>query len=141
MAEARCHTSEDLLRLLLQQLPGQFVQVGNQTVVRHLTEEEKRRRVETRQRLEEEAPALWAGLVRENERFYRRDGYLDVELDKKGRPRRKPLGRGRPRAPQPKKKTITVRLDQATFDKLQDYCKTKNILASEAVRRAVRLLR
>ena len=47
---------------------------------------------------------------------------------------------GRPPAKHPKDKNFTVRLDQETFEKLEQYCKKNNIAKGAAVRQAIVLM-
>lgn len=48
---------------------------------------------------------------------------------------------GRPKAEKPQDKRITVRMTQETFDKFESYCKNQQVTKSEAIRRAVELLK
>ena len=48
---------------------------------------------------------------------------------------------GRPKAEKPQDKRVTVRMTQETFDKFESYCKNQHVTTSEAIRRAVELLK
>lgn len=48
---------------------------------------------------------------------------------------------GRPKAEKPQDKRVTVRMTQETFDKFESYCETQKVTKSEAIRRAVELLK
>ena len=48
---------------------------------------------------------------------------------------------GRPKAESPQNKRITVRMDADTFEKFNSYCERETVTKSEAIRRAVELLK
>lgn len=47
---------------------------------------------------------------------------------------------GRPKAENPKKNDVKVRLDDKTSKKLDDYCREHSITRAEAIRRGIHLL-
>lgn len=47
---------------------------------------------------------------------------------------------GRPKAEKPKQIRFSIRLDEETDLKLQEYCKRNNLTKGEAIRRALKLL-
>lgn len=47
---------------------------------------------------------------------------------------------GRPKLDKPLNVDVKVRLDNATNEKLEEYCKTNSITKAEAIRRGIHLL-
>lgn len=47
---------------------------------------------------------------------------------------------GRPKAENPKAARFSIRLDEATEKRLQEYCKAHEITKGEAIRRGIHLL-
>lgn len=47
---------------------------------------------------------------------------------------------GRPKAENPKKNDVKVRLDDETSKKLEDYCREHSITRAEAIRQGIHLL-
>lgn len=47
---------------------------------------------------------------------------------------------GRPKSDNPLNVDVKVRLDSATSEKLEEYCKEHNITRTEAIRRGIHLL-
>lgn len=47
---------------------------------------------------------------------------------------------GRPKSENPLNVDVKVRLDSATNEKLEEYCKVNNITRTEAIRRGIHLL-
>ena len=90
----------------------------------------------------EKARDLWEQLIKKNEKFFLRDGYLDIEyLSDKNNYRRILLSKGRPKQEQTKDKRITIRLDSGLQEILNNYCQTNNINESEAIRIAIHELK
>lgn len=92
----------------------------------------------------DKAKELWQELLSKNEKFFRKDGYLDIEyLSDKKVYRRIPLKRGQPAKEDKikKDKKVTIRLDDELEEILNDYCQTNNIKPSEAIRKAILKLR
>lgn len=48
---------------------------------------------------------------------------------------------GRPKSDNPQDKRVTVRMTAETFKKFEGYCERENVTKSEAIRRAVDLLK
>lgn len=48
--------------------------------------------------------------------------------------------KGRPKVEKPKEVRYTIRLDQETEERLQEYCKEHGITRGEAIRRGIHLL-
>lgn len=55
-------------------------------------------------------------------------------------PRRKMVRTGRPRAENPKSNRFSIRLDDETQEKLDNYCREHQISKGEAIRRGIHLL-
>lgn len=47
---------------------------------------------------------------------------------------------GRPKAENPKRNDVKVRLDDATTERLMEFCKEKGITKAEAIRQGIELL-
>ena len=47
---------------------------------------------------------------------------------------------GRPKINNPKSNRITIRLDDETYSKINEYCKQENIDKAEAIRRGIKKL-
>lgn len=85
---------------------------------------------------------IWSELLIKNEKFYNKDGFIDVEyLSDKNIYRRKPLPKGRPREINTKEHRRTVRLDDALMEQLAEYCKVHGCDESEAIRVAIKRLK
>lgn len=90
---------------------------------------------------ESKAKELWGKLVESNIKFFNKDKFLDIEyLSDKKTYRRKPLSRGRPSVKEKKDNRITIRLNDNEMKILENYCRTKNMSESKAVRYAIRRL-
>lgn len=123
---ARCEGFRDLENLMLRQLE------------RPKHKEEYAEALRVRQEVISKAPELWKELVKKNEKWFKQEGYLDIEyLSDKNTYRRKPLERGRPKKRETMGKRITIRLDAELEEILNKYCQTNNITESEAIRRAI----
>ncbi|MCW6653644.1 ribbon-helix-helix protein, CopG family [Aerococcaceae bacterium NML210727] len=48
---------------------------------------------------------------------------------------------GRKKAKNPQDRRITVRMTEETYSKFEEYCKREDVTKSEAIRRAVNLLK
>lgn len=87
----------------------------------------------------ERAKKLWERLIKNNQRYFDSDGFINVEFFK-GKYRRVPMHRGRPEKGNDEKKDnrITIRLDDDLTERLNKYCQTNNIKPSEAAREALK---
>jgi len=97
---------------------------------------------QTKQDALEKAHKQWEQLLKKNDKFYKKDGYLDIEyLADKNIYRRVPMGKGRPKQEQTKDKRVTIRLDEELIKILNKYCQTNNVTESEAIRKAIQQLK
>jgi hypothetical protein len=131
MKEARCYGADDFQRLLLSVFQKR----------RPKNEEETWLLQQEYLRLVNEAPHMWENFLRQHQHIYERFGYLDVIVHDDLTVERKKLKRGRPKEDNAKPYRITVRLEEELYQILQDYCQTKNISESEAIRELIRTLK
>lgn len=78
----------------------------------------------------------WQKLKQKNSRYFDLDGFIDIEFFK-GRYRRVPMHRGRPKKENKKSNRVTIRLDDDLAYRLNKYCQTNNINPSEVAREAL----
>jgi hypothetical protein len=87
---------------------------------------------------EESALKVWNDLIKNEEKFYKKYGYLDVIYDSGTNKYYRKKVRGRPQACSTKENRITVRLSDDQLQALEDYCLTNNINdKSEVIREAI----
>jgi hypothetical protein len=92
----------------------------------------------------DKAKQIWEELLEKNKKFYKKDGYLEIEyLSYKKIYRRKPLSKGQPKKSEDdiKDKRLTIRINSELQEILNNYCQTFNVTESEAIRRAIQDLR
>jgi len=122
----KCESYKDLQTLVLKQIP------------KPKNSKEKEKYQKEWAETTEKAEKLWGELLNKNKKFFERDGFLYIEyLSGKKRYRRKPLAKGRPKKQSVKDSRITIRMDKEISEILNNYCRTKNMSESEAIRRAI----
>lgn len=131
MREGRCYEQYDFQVLIL----SQFVQR------RPSTEKEKWELQQEYLRLIREIPQMWEEFVRKNQNIYDRFGYLDVVVYDDLTYERKKLKQGRPKEENTLSHRVTVRLDDESYQLLKQYCQTKNITESAAIRELIQTLK
>jgi len=131
MREGRCYEQHDFQVLIL----SQFAQR------RPSTEKEKWELQQEYLRLIREIPQMWEEFVRKNQNIYDRFGYLDVVVYDDLTYERKKLKQGRPKEENTLSHRVTVRLDDESYQLLKQYCQTKNITESAAIRELIQTLK
>ncbi|MEK4384198.1 CopG family transcriptional regulator [Aeribacillus sp. FSL K6-2848] len=131
MREGRCYEQYDFQVLIL----SQFAQR------RPSTEKEKWELQQEYLRLIREIPQMWEEFVRKNQNIYDRFGYLDVVVYDDLTYERKKLKQGRPKEENTLSHRVTVRLDDEGYQLLKQYCQTKNITESAAIRELIQTLK
>ncbi|MGG3921298.1 CopG family transcriptional regulator [Geobacillus thermodenitrificans] len=131
MREGRCYEQHDFQVLIL----SQFAQR------RPSTEKEKWELQKEYLRLIREIPQMWEEFVRKNQNIYDRFGYLDVVVYDDLTYERKKLKQGRPKEENTLSHRVTVRLDDESYQLLKQYCQTKNITESAAIRELIQTLK
>lgn len=88
----------------------------------------------------EELPlVVWRVLVKKEEKFYKKYGYIDIVYNSTTNVYSRKKVRGRPHAFTAKYNRLTVRLDDEQFKALNNYCQTENISdKSEIIREAIK---
>jgi len=125
----RCYTSEYLRDLMYKtELTELRIKVKNNT----LTKEEY---YKAQFSIKDKSVIIWQQLKEKNQKFFDRDGYIDIEYlkDKKQYARVK-LGRGQPKKDIKKDNIIHIRLSDEEQELLNNYCNTNNITPSNAIR-------
>ncbi|KYD30713.1 hypothetical protein B4113_3340 [Geobacillus sp. B4113_201601] len=131
MREGRCYEQHDFQVLIL----SQFAQR------RPSTEKETWELQQEYLRLIREIPQMWEEFVRKNQNIYDRFGYLDVVVYDDLTYERKKLKQGRPKEENTLSHRVTVRLDDESYQLLKQYCQTKNITESAAIRELIQTLK
>ncbi|MED3750534.1 CopG family transcriptional regulator [Geobacillus stearothermophilus] len=131
MREGRCYEQHDFQVLIL----SQFAQR------RPSTEKETWELQKEYLRLIREIPQMWEEFVRKNQNIYDRFGYLDVVVYDDLTYERKKLKQGRPKEENTLSHRVTVRLDDESYQLLKQYCQTKNITESAAIRELIQTLK
>ena len=131
MKEGRCYEQHDFQVLIL----SQFAQR------RPSTEKETWELQKEYLRLIREIPQMWEEFVRKNQNIYDRFGYLDVVVYDDLTYERKKLKQGRPKEENTLSHRVTVRLDDESYQLLKQYCQTKNITESAAIRELIQTLK
>ncbi|ABO68800.1 Conserved hypothetical protein (plasmid) [Geobacillus thermodenitrificans NG80-2] len=131
MREGRCYEQHDFQVLIL----SQFAQR------RPSTEKEKWELQQEYLRLIREIPQMWEEFVRKNQNIYDRFGYLDIVVYDDLTYERKKLKQGRPKEENTLSHRVTVRLDDESYQLLKQYCQTKNITESAAIRELIQTLK
>jgi len=132
----RCESFNDFRDMIVRNIKTLH---RNKVTLGTLTIEEYR---ELKDKALEKAQDQWEQLLKKNDKFYKKDGFLDIEyLADKNVYRRVPMGKGRPKQEQTKDKRITIRLDEELIKILNKYCQTNNVTESEAIRKAIQQLK
>ena len=131
MKEGRCYEQHDFQVLILS--------VFNKR--RPSTEKEKWELQQEYLRLIDRIPQMWEEFVQKHKNIYDRFGYLDVSVHDDLTYERKKLKRGRPKEENTLSHRVTVRLDDESYQLLKQYCQTKNITESAAIRELIQTLK
>lgn len=128
----QCYDFNDFKTMVLKNISKEY---RNKVTLGTLSKEEY---LKIRTEASENAQKLWEQLIQKNEKFYKKDDYLDIEyLADKNIYRRVPLKKGRPKQEEKKENRVTVRLDKELQDILDKYCEVKGKKESEAIRDAI----
>lgn len=88
----------------------------------------------------ETAKEQWDAIVEQKKDLFDQKGFIRVYVDEGGSITLNGGGPGRPQKLKSKDIKISLRLDEATHDKIKKYCTDQKISPSEALRQAVDLI-
>ena len=83
---------------------------------------------------------VWNGLMKKHQHIYDKLGYMDLIIKEDLTIERKKLKRGRPKKENNKQYMLNVRLDEDLERILKEYCLSRDLTESEAIRELIKEL-
>lgn len=134
--EKRCHNEQDFIELYCANKaePSEIVDLPEKAINQsyHNIQEFIHKR---------DGSEAWRNLIKEENEFYGKYGYIDVIYHTKSDTYHRKKVRGRPKTSNPKSNRITIRISDEELKIIDNYCSINKIKdRSEALREAIRSL-